>query len=66
MAKEKGYVYYEADCSMGFTNPFLDIHAKNVFQAQMASAPEQDKLNPPLCIMEHVMEQIKKPGLATT
>ena len=39
MAKEKGYVYYEADCSMGFTNPFLDIHAKNVFQAQMASAP---------------------------
>ena len=39
MAKENGYVYYEADCAMGFTNPFLDIHAENVFNAQCPAKP---------------------------
>ena len=39
MAKEKGYVYYEADCTMGFTNPYLDIHAENVFNAQCEAKP---------------------------
>ena len=29
MAREKGYVYYEADATMQFINPFVDVHADN-------------------------------------
>ena len=39
MANEKDYRYYEADCMMSLTNPFLDIHAENVFNAQVRAKP---------------------------
>ena len=39
LAKEKDYRYYEADCMMALTNPFLDIHAENVFNAQVRAKP---------------------------
>ena len=29
MAREKDYVYYEADATMQFINPFVDVHADN-------------------------------------
>lgn len=29
MAREKGYVYYEADCVMNFCNPFVDPNVEN-------------------------------------
>ena len=29
MARERGYVYYEADATFQFINPFVDVHADN-------------------------------------
>ena len=39
MAREKGFIYYEADCMLQLINPFVDIHAKNPFMAAMQSKP---------------------------
>ena len=39
MAKEKGYVYYEADCIANLINPFTDINAENPSIAGFKSQP---------------------------
>ena len=39
MAKEKGYVYYEADCIANLINPFTDISAENPSIAGFKSQP---------------------------
>ena len=37
MAREKGYVYYEADATMGLTNPFVDIYVDNPTMAMFSA-----------------------------
>ena len=37
MARENGYVYYEADATMGLTNPFIDIYVDNPTMAMFSS-----------------------------
>ena len=39
MAKERGYVYYEADCIANLINPFTDINAENPSIAGFKSQP---------------------------
>ena len=39
LAKEKGYVYYEADCITMLCNPFPDLGADNLYDALMTSRP---------------------------
>ena len=42
MAREKGYIYYEADCIMpimGLVNPFTDIYVDNPTKASMQNRP---------------------------
>ena len=44
MAREKGYRYFEADCTMNLVNPFTDIHVDNPsmasFQAKSLKVPK--------------------------
>ena len=39
LAQKKGFVYYEADCTMAGTNPFTDIYADNVWRANAQAQP---------------------------
>ena len=39
LAKKGGFVYYEADCTIMATNPFIDINSENVWQANAQSKP---------------------------
>ena len=39
MAREKGYVYYEADATTSFVNPFVDLDAENPSMATMQQKP---------------------------
>ena len=39
LAREKGYVYYEADCITMLCNPFPDLGADNLYDALMTSRP---------------------------
>ena len=39
MAREKGYIYYEADCTGSLINPFTDIYADNPSMASFSSKP---------------------------
>ena len=39
LAREKGYVYYEADCVTMLCNPFPDLGADNLYDALMTSRP---------------------------
>ena len=55
-------VFLQQSTVLGLTGQFGQSALTN---AQMASTLGQDKLNPPLCTMGHVKEQIKKPDLAT-
>lgn len=35
LAREHGYVYYEADCFYGFRNPFIDLNVNNPSMAMV-------------------------------
>ena len=37
MARERGFVYYEADATMGLTNPFVDIFVDNPTMAMFSA-----------------------------
>ena len=37
MAREKGYIYYEADCMMQMINPFTDVNVENPTMASFKS-----------------------------
>ena len=39
MARDKGFVYYEADSTMHLINPFIDTNVDNPTLASMASKP---------------------------
>ena len=39
MAREKGYIYYEADCTPQLINPFTDLNAENPSMASFTSKP---------------------------
>ena len=39
LARERGYVYYEADCVTMLCNPFPDLGADNLYDALMTSRP---------------------------
>ena len=39
LAKNNGYVYYEADCLSLFVNPYIDIHTPNPSMAQINQKP---------------------------
>ena len=39
MAREKGFIYYEADCVMQMVNPFTDINADNPSVASFMAKP---------------------------
>ena len=39
MARENGYVYYEADATTSFVNPFVDLDAENPSMATMQQKP---------------------------
>ena len=39
LARNNGYVYYEADCLSIFVNPYIDIHTPNPSMAQMNQKP---------------------------
>ena len=39
LARNNGYIYYEADCMSIFVNPFIDIHAPEPSIAQMNQKP---------------------------
>ena len=39
MARENGYVYYEADATTSFVNPFIDLEAENPSMATMQQKP---------------------------
>ena len=39
LARNNGFVYYEADCLSMFVNPFIDIHTPNPSMAQMKQKP---------------------------
>ena len=39
LARNHGYVYYEADCLSMFVNPFVDIMDPNPSMAQMKQKP---------------------------
>ena len=39
MARKKGFVYYEADATMGLINPFIDINTENPSLATMRGKP---------------------------
>ena len=36
MGRNHGFVYYEADCFMNFSNPFMDLMVDNPSLAQVA------------------------------
>lgn len=42
LAKKKGFVYYEADCTMNFLNPFLDSDVENPTIAAFSQPPLKD------------------------
>ena len=39
MARKNGYVYYEADATMGLINPFIDLNTENPSLATMKGKP---------------------------
>ena len=39
MARNHGYVYYDVDCFKMFSNPFVDLFAKDATLAQDAQIP---------------------------
>ena len=39
LARNNGFVYYEADCLSMFVNPFIDIHTPNPSMAQLKQKP---------------------------
>ena len=39
MAREKDFVYYEADATSSFVNPFVDLNADNPSMATMSQRP---------------------------
>ena len=39
MARNHGYVYYDVDCFGNFSNPFIDLFAKNATLAQETQIP---------------------------
>merc|ERR1719510_1451005 len=39
LARNNGYIYYEADCMSIFVNPFIDVHAPEPSIAQMNQKP---------------------------
>jgi len=39
LAKKCGYVYYEADCTMGMMNPFLKLNADDEFESMLEARP---------------------------
>ena len=44
MAREAGYVYYEADCTMNNLNPFVPINAENPSLAGFCLKPMKVKI----------------------
>ena len=39
LARNNGYIYYEADCMSIFVNPFIDVHTPEPSMAQMNQKP---------------------------
>ena len=39
MAKQNGFVYYEADCALSLINPFTDLDAENATMASFSATP---------------------------
>ena len=39
LARNNGYIYYEADCMSIFVNPFIDVHTTEPSMAQMNQKP---------------------------
>ena len=39
LARNNGYIYYEADCMSIFVNPFIDIHTPEPSMAQLNQKP---------------------------
>ena len=37
MARDNGYIYYEADCMMQMINPFTDVNVENPTMASFRS-----------------------------
>ena len=65
LARNNGYVYYEADCLSIFVNPYIDIHTPNPSMAQMNQKPlkgmSQDLMR--ACNARSVLAETIKPDL---
>ena len=69
MARNHGYVYYDVDCFGNFSNPFIDLFAKNATLAQETQIPlkvykhfyikNQSYLDCPINMTQHDSTQYK-------
>jgi hypothetical protein len=55
MGRDAGYVYYEADCAMGFLNPFVPTDVDNPTLAAFQQKPLKVRVSKIFC---HLSNQI--------